>query len=114
MALEGVGNGNAADGVAFLVSAEIVFAIIAACCSSPQTAELNAQQRAETLMKWVNIGTVTSGVFVVAASFYAPAQRKAIFTGGVLAGGAMYAFYRHAKQSGLANPAAPPTEDWQS
>ena len=46
----------AGDGVAFLVSYEVVCAIIAKACSSPQTAELNASKRAGTLMKWVWVG----------------------------------------------------------
>jgi len=49
---------NGGDGVAFLVSAGLVYECIAKACSSPQTAELNAEKRAETLMKWVNIGCV--------------------------------------------------------
>ena len=52
------------NGVAFLVSAAgLVNEIIASDCSSPQTAELNADERAPTLMKWVNIGLVESVLF---------------------------------------------------
>lgn len=49
--------------VSVAVSAELVFAIIAAFCSSPQTAELNAHARADTLMKWVKLGAGTAVLF---------------------------------------------------
>lgn len=49
--------------ISVAVSAELVFAIIAAFCSSPQTAELNASKRAPTLMKWVKLGVATSILF---------------------------------------------------
>jgi hypothetical protein len=102
------GTGN---GVAFLVSAGIVYEIIAANCSSPQTAELNAQQRADTLMKWVNIGLAQSAGFVAIAMYVDKTHRGAIAAGGLLAAGVMYMSYAHAKQAGLAKP-GPPTEQW--
>ena len=93
-------NGN---GVPFLVSAGIVYEIIAANCSSPQTTELNAQQRAETLMKWVHLGLAQSAVFVGAAAIFDPKHRAAILAGGVLAAVSMYGLYSHAKTAGLAS-----------
>ena len=54
-------------GIAFLVSAGIVYEIVAAACSVLQTTEINASSRADTLMKWVNIGSAAA-VFVVAAA----------------------------------------------
>lgn len=96
-------------GIAFLVSAGIVFEIIAAACSSPQTAEINAGTRAETLMKWVNIGVGTAAVFVVAAAVFDPQYRLPIFAGGALAAGIMYVYYIYAKDSGLSSN-APSTE----
>lgn len=98
------------SGTAFLVSAGIVFEIIAAACSSPQTAEINADRRAPTLMKWVNIGVITAGGFVVIAAGFDAAHRTEILTGGALAGALMYGYYLHARDSGLANP-GPSTED---
>ena len=105
------GGGGSYNGVAFLVSSGIVFGITAAACSSPQTAELNAQARSETLMKWVNIGLVTSALFVGIAAVSDPKHAKPILGGGVLAGGLMWAFYSHAKAAGLAN-GGPPTETY--
>ena len=86
---------------------------VAACCSSPQTAEINADKRAGTLMKWVNIGLVTGGAIVIIAAVYDRDHAKPILAGGAIAGGAFYAFYAHAKTSGLANPGEP-TEQYPS
>ena len=93
---------SGSDGIAFLVSAGIVYEIIAAACSSPQTTEINAGRRAETLMKWVNLGIAQAAVFVAIAAWIDRRHRKAIIAGGVTAGGLMYAQYRHALLAGLA------------
>ena len=90
------------DGIAFLVSAGIVYEIIAAACSSPQTTEINASARADTLMKWVHLGVGQAAVFIVIA---------AIIGGGALAAGLMYMQYAHAKSAGLKN-GGPPTESY--
>ena len=116
MAVEGLDGlnrnaGGNGEGRAFLVSAGIVFEIMAAACSSPQTTELNAGKRAPTLIKWVNIGVVGSALFVGIASALEPEHSPAIVAGGVLAGGLMYAAYLHARHAGLAN-GGEPTESW--
>jgi hypothetical protein len=103
-----VGN---SDGIAFLVSAGIVYEIIAAACSSPQTAEINAAARADTLMKWVHIGLAQAVGFIVIAAYFDPRHRMPILAGGALAGGIMYGQYVHAKNAGLAN-GGPSTETW--
>jgi hypothetical protein len=92
---------NNAGGIAFLVSAGIVYEIIAAACSSPQTTEINASSRAHTLMKWVHIGIGQAVVFVVIAALLDPKHAMHIIGGGALAAGLMFAQYRHAKQAGL-------------
>jgi L-asparagine transporter-like permease len=102
---------NGGDGVAFLVSAGLVYECIAKACSSPQTAELNAEKRAETLMKWVNIGTVEAIAFVCIAVYFEPKHRNAIIAGGALAAVVTYGEYIYAKQSGLASKGEP-TETW--
>lgn len=99
------------DGIAFLVSAGIVYEIIAAACSSPQTTEINASARADTLMKWVHIGLVQAAGFVAIAAYMDPRHRSAILGGGVIAGALMYGQYAHAKKAGLAN-GGPTTETW--
>ena len=91
-------------GVAFLVSAGIVYEIIAAACSSPQTAEINADQRAGTLMKWVHIGIGMAALFVAAAAVLDRKHRAAIIAGAVLAAALMYGAYRYAMYAGLASP----------
>jgi len=103
MAVETIGETKGGHGVAFLVSAGIVYEIIAAACSSPQTTEINASSRADTLMKWVNIGMVQAALFVGVAAIMDKKHRAAILAGGVTAGGLMYAQYAHAKQAGLAS-----------
>lgn len=93
--------GAKSNGVAFLVSAGIVYEIIAAACSSPQTTEINADKRADTLMKWVHIGIGQAAIFIAAAAFIDEEHRTEIIAGGVVAGGLMYAQYWHAKEAGL-------------
>lgn len=101
--------GAKSSGVAFLVSAGIVYEIIAAACSSPQTTEINAASRADTLMKWVNIGIAQAAGFIVLAAIFDRAHAKEILLGGTLAGGLMYIQYAHAKEAGL-NSCEPGTE----
>jgi hypothetical protein len=90
-----------ANGVPFLVSAGIVYEIIAAACSSPQTTEINADTRAETLMKWVHVGLVQSAVFVTVAVAIDRKHAAPLIAGGALAAGFMYASYWHARAAGL-------------
>jgi hypothetical protein len=111
MALAEVGGTGAGNGIAFLVSAGIVYEIIAANCSSPQTTELNADKRAGTLMKWVNLGLGQAALFVAAAAIFDPGHRGAILAGGILAGAVMFHLYGHAKRAGLAS-SAPGTESY--
>lgn len=103
--------GKSSDGIAFLVSAGVVYEIIAAACSSPQTTELNAGKRADTLMKWVNIGIAQSVLFVLVAAAVDPEHKAAILAGGSIAAVLLYAQYKHAKESGLKN-GGPTTETY--
>lgn len=88
-------------GVAFLVSAGIVYEIIAAACSSPQTTEINASSRADTLMKWVHIGIAQAAIFVGVAAYLERKHAAEIVFGGLLAAGLMYVQYVHARNAGL-------------
>lgn len=103
--------GSNSNGIAFLVAAGITYEIIAKDVSSPQTAELNAEKRAPTLMKWVHVGQVESIFFVVLAAWMDKKHRAPILAGGIMAMIITEFEYLHAKQSGLANT-GPPTEDW--
>lgn len=98
------------DDVTFMVSAGLVFEIIAAFCSSPQTTELNAPARAETLMKWVGMGLGVSVLFVALAAWKFKGGAPAIW-GGALAGAILGVAYVHAKHSGLRN-GGPATEQY--
>jgi hypothetical protein len=109
MAVEGLGGGS--DGIAFLVSAGVMYEIIAAACSSPQTTELNAATRAGTLMKWVHLGVAQGVLFVVLAAIWDRKHRKPILMGGALAAVLLYGQYEHARRSGLAD-GGPGTESY--
>jgi hypothetical protein len=109
MAVEGLGGNS--KGVAFLVSAGVMYEIIAAACSSPQTTELNAAARSQTLMKWVNLGVAQGVLFVVLAAVYDRREAVPILLGGGLAAILLYWQYVHARNSGLAN-GGPATENY--
>ena len=96
---EALGSGS--TGIAFLVSAGIVYEIVAAACSSPQTTEINAKSRSGTLMKWVYLGLGQSIIFVIAAAIIDKRNSNAILAGGILAGAIMYMSYVHARSAGL-------------
>lgn len=101
--------GSQDDVLTFLAAAILVYTIVAACCSSPQTAEINANRRAETLMKWVWIGLAQSAVFVLIATTV-DKKRWPTLIGGGLAGALLAMSYVYAKHSGL-NSSAPGTEN---
>lgn len=98
------------DDVTFMVSAGLVFEIIAAFCSSPQTTELNAEHRADTLMKWVGLGLGASALFVAIAAWKFKGGAPAVY-GGALAGAILGVAYVYAKHSGLRDP-RPGTESY--
>jgi len=100
-------EGKIGNGTAFLVAAGIVYEIIAASCSSPQTTEINAGARASTLMKWVHVGQGQAAAFVLAAAYIDRPHRGAILAGGAAAMVLMEAQYLHARQAGLAAGGAP-------
>lgn len=101
--------GQKSNGIAFLVSAGIVYEIIAAACSSPQTTEINAGKRATTLMKWVYLGIGQAAIFIIAAAVLDKSHWKPIIFGGLLAAVLMYGQYWHARDAGTKNP-GPSTE----
>lgn len=105
-------HSNSGRGGWFLVAAAVVYDIIAATNSSPQTTEVNARHRAATLMKWVNIGTVQAMGFILLAAIGDRKNRGPILAGGTLAAVAMYFQYVYAKACGLSS-SAPPTETFK-
>jgi hypothetical protein len=86
----------------------VVYGVVAAACSSPQTAEINASKRSATLMKWVKLGLAQAAVFV-AIGVWLDKKRWPPLAGGALAAAMMWASYQHALESGLAST-APGTE----
>lgn len=98
------------DAQTFMIAAGLVFEIIAAFCSSPQTAEINADKRAGTLMKWVKIGLAVAFVFVLIAATILRGGSAALW-GGALAGASLGIAYVYAKHSGLRN-GGPATETY--
>lgn len=90
------------DALTFMVSAGLVYEVVAAACSSPQTTEINAGKRSKTLMKWVHLGLGQAALFVAIAACLSKRPAPAI-AGGGLAMGLMYAQYAHARKAGLAS-----------
>jgi hypothetical protein len=109
MAVDGIGAGS--WGVAFLVSATFMADIVAKACSSPQTAEINAFKRADTLMKWVNVGLIEGAALVAVALLVDKKYRAPIFLGAAAEATITWAEYAHAKKAGLAN-GGPGTEQY--
>lgn len=90
------------DALTFMVSAGLVYEVIAAACSSPQTTEINASKRSETLMKWVWLGVAQSAALVVIAAIMSKRPGPALLGGGT-AIALMVAQYMHARKAGLAS-----------
>jgi hypothetical protein len=78
--------------------------------SSPQTTEINADTRADTLMKWVKIGFVVALAGGVVGTITAKSAVPLVATSAVGVG--MYLMYEHAKNTGLKN-GGPGTEGQQ-
>jgi hypothetical protein len=92
----------------------LTYDVIAAACSSPQTTEINADARADTLMKWVYIGIGQAAIFTAIGTAAEMAQGHSPWppiVGFTLAAGMMYASYAHAKSAGLASN-EPGTENY--
>jgi hypothetical protein len=98
------------DAATFMIAADLVFTIIAAFCSSPQTAEINAAKRSATLMKWVALGLGASAVFILIAAGPLKGGSSALL-GGAVAGAMLGLAYVYANKSGLAH-GGPGTEQY--
>lgn len=90
------------DATVIGVSAAIVYDVISATNSSPQTTEINAKKRAATLMKWVHIGLVQAALFVFIMVVAEPrGKRWRPMLGGILAMALLYGQYIYAKVCGV-------------
>ena len=106
MATDLLGNGAASVKVA--VYATLMYDIISATNSSPQTTEINAKRRSGTLMKWVRLGLLQGAAFVALGTFLewkTGGTPWAPLVGGGLAGGLLWAQYQHALNAGMASTA---------
>lgn len=100
------------DATSIGVAAAVVYDVISATNSSPQTTEINAKKRAATLMKWVHIGLVQAGLFILIMTVAEPPGKKwRPLTGGVLAMVLLYGQYVYAKACGIKSQ-EPGTEDY--
>lgn len=94
---------DSSDAALMAIYAALVYDIIAAINSSPQTTEINAEKRADTLMKWVHLGLAQAGLFVVLGAWMSKGKKWPPLLGGGLAMGLLYVQYVHAKEAGLAS-----------
>lgn len=97
------------------IYAALTYDIVAATNSSPQTTEINASVRAETLMKWVKLGLAQAAVFGILGVIFEASSKRPIWPaalGSGLAGVLLYIQYVHARNVGLAK-SGPSTERYQ-
>ena len=97
--------------VAILIGVYATFAVdvYSALNSSPQTTEINAAKRADTLMKWVLIGDAVAIGGGIAGAAISKSMIPLLAAGGVAI--AMHLLYAHAKKAGLTN-GGQPTEEY--
>lgn len=107
-------GGIGSPAITVAVYAALVYDVISATNSSPQTTEINARKRAETLMKWVHIGLIQAAIFAVLGVALELKEHRPMWPpaiGSSMAGGMLYVQYQYAKQSGINNP-GPETEEY--
>jgi hypothetical protein len=100
--------------VVVAVYAALTYDVISATNSSPQTTEINADKRAETLMKWVKLGLAQAVLFAGIGIALEFASKRPIWPpllGTALAGGMLWVQYIHALNSGMQSD-KPGTEDY--
>ena len=91
-------GGGGLDAIAFGVAADLVYNVFSATNSSPQTTELFAGERADTLWKYVRLGAGQSAVLIGIMAIRGRSIWPVI--GGGIAGWAMYLMYAHALEAG--------------
>ena len=112
MAVDAIGNGTLAGPMLVTaVTAELVYQLVGANMSSPQTAELNAEARAPTIGKWVRLTNLEAAGWIVLLMILARKLWMYVLLGGLIAAVGMWLKYRYAIRSGLGS-GAPPTENY--
>ena len=101
MAIADGGLGKTGRMLTVAVAAEMVYQLVGANLSSPQSNELNAGASAPTIRKWVNLTNGEAIAWIVFLCVLDDSLWPAL--GGGLAGGGMFLKYRHAIKSGLAS-----------
>lgn len=102
------------DAAVIGVSAAVMYDVISATNSSPQTTEINAKARSSTLMKWVKLGIAQGTFFIVIMMLAEPPGKKwRPLVGGGLAGVLLWCQYVHAKNAGMKSNEAP-TEQYSN
>jgi len=101
-------GGDFGKGIAFVIGAASMAEFIAKACSSPQTVEINANKRAETMMKWVAVGLVEGALIIGVTVFFDKKYSGALIAGAAVEGLITYMEYAHAKNAGLATAATKP------
>ena len=102
------------DAAVIGIYAAVVYDVISATNSSPQTTEINAKARSETLMKWVYMGIAQAALFVaIGAIAEPPGKRWRPLAGGGVAMVLLYAQYVHARNAGMQS-SEPGTEDYSA
>lgn len=109
MPMDMVVNGHGGRMLKVAVSAELVYQLVGANMSSPQTAELNAGARAPTISKWVTLTNVEAAAWT-AILCVLDGSLWPVLGGGIAAVG-MWLKYKHAIASGL-NSGEPGTENY--
>jgi hypothetical protein len=93
------------DAAVIGIYAAVVYDVISATNSSPQTTEINAKKRAPTLMKWVFVGLIQAALFVGIGVMAEPSGKKwRPIIGGGLAMALLWGQYVHARNEGLKAP----------
>jgi hypothetical protein len=100
-------NGHGSAMLVTAVTAELVYQLVGANMSSPQTAELNAEARAPTIQKWVNLTNAEAAGWIVLLMVLSRGLWGYVLLGGLIAGVGMWAKYRYAINSGLRDKQAP-------
>jgi hypothetical protein len=99
------------DAATVAIYAALMYDIISATNSSPQTTEINAARRGPTLMKWVKIGLLQGVLFVaIGVVIERPGKRWRPVLGAGTAAGLLWFQYVHAHNAGISSD-EPGTED---
>lgn len=100
--MQPLGFGTMLAGVAFLAACDVAYNSYSANCSAPQTTELFAEDRNDTLMHWVYIADATALGLGLAGSIIGGTPWPII--GAALVVGLMHFNYVHAVKRGLGVP----------